>query len=88
MFMRIKTSRVSKFLYATCFNRVKSTVIKEVNNENFATWPGLTSELITAHPPKTEATVFGYLYQTRKTIISTKSEQLALDIKNDLPPKI
>ena len=37
MFMKRKTE------HATYFRPVYSNLIKTVNNENFATWPGLTA---------------------------------------------
>ena len=47
-------------------------LIKALNNRNFATWIGLISELINAHLPKSEATVFGHLDQTRKILDNKK----------------
>ena len=77
----------ASFLHATCFNPVKSTLTKAVKNVNFATCPWLTSELITANLPKLEANVFGNLDQTRKNLLSTKSEQLELRMENDFPKR-
>ena len=54
------------FLHATCFSPVKSTLFEDVKNENFATWTGLTAEIIAARLPKSEATVLVHLYQTNK----------------------
>ena len=65
-------AEIASFLYATCFSPVKSTLIKAVENGNFATRSDLKSELMTAHLPKSEVTVFGNLYQTRKIIDQQK----------------
>ena len=52
MFMKKNQVDLAGFLHATGFSPVNSTLIKDVNNENFATWPGLTAELIASHLPK------------------------------------
>ena len=68
MFTRINTQEeLAKHLHATCFSPIKLTLIKDVRFGNFATWPGLTSELIPAHLPKLEATIFRSFDQTIKT---------------------
>ena len=69
------------FLHATCYSPGKSTLTKAVNNGNLETWPGLTSELISGHLPKPEATIFWHLDQTPKDTRSTSSEQLVLDME-------
>ena len=87
MFYENKTqAELASFLHATCFNPVKPTFIKAVKNGKFSTWTGLKAKLIATHLPKSEATIFGNLDQTRKNTRSTKSEQIALDMKTDPPP--
>jgi hypothetical protein len=55
-----------------CFSPSTSTLIRAINNGNFATWPMFTSENIKKHLPKSEATALGHLDQQRKNTQSTK----------------
>lgn len=61
-----------QFLHAACGSPVPSTWIKAINNGHFATWPGLTAELVRKHLPKSTATIKGHLNQQRKNIRSTQ----------------
>ena len=61
-----------QFLHAACGSPVPSTWIQAIDNGNFATWPGLTSDLVRKHLPKAIATVKGHLNQHRKNVRSTK----------------
>ena len=70
-----------------CLIPVKSTLPNAVKNGNFATSPGITSELITSHLQKLEATIFGQFNQTRRNLIQKNSGQLALDMENYFFPK-
>ena len=76
-------SQLSQYLHATCMSPVPSTFLKAIRNNNFITWPGLTTELITKHLPKTIATVQGHLKTERQGLQSTKKlshkEQLEVD---------
>ena len=49
-----------------------STWIKAIDNGHFATWPGLTADLVRKHLPKSTATIKGHLNQQRKNLRSTK----------------
>jgi hypothetical protein len=51
---------------------VPSTWITAINNGHFATWPGLTADLVRKHLPRSTATVKGHLNQQRKNLQSTK----------------
>ena len=68
MFTKKKPNRVSKFLNATHFSPLESTLIKAINNASFATCPGLNKELIAANLPKSEATALGHLDQRMENI--------------------
>ena len=61
--------------------------MKGIKNGHFSTWPILTVELISAHLPKSEATVFGHMDQTRKNIRSTKIEKLSLEMERYFSPR-
>jgi hypothetical protein len=60
------------FLHAACFSPATSTFLRNVKAGYFATWPGLTPELITKHLPKSIASVKGHLNQQHKNVRSTK----------------
>jgi hypothetical protein len=64
------------FLHAACGSPVPSTWIKAIDNGHFATWPGLTSDLIRKLLPKSLATVKGHLNQQRKNIRSTQPKSV------------
>jgi hypothetical protein len=60
------------YLHAACGSPVPSTWIKAIRNGHFATWPGLTTKLVTEKLPKSISTVKGHLNRQRKNIRSTK----------------
>ena len=76
-------SQLAQYLHATCMSPVPSTFLKAIRNNNFITWPGLTTELITKNLPKTIATVQAHLKTERQELQSTKKlshkEQLEVD---------
>jgi hypothetical protein len=59
------------FLHVACFSAT-STFPRAVKAGYFATWPGLTPELITKHLPKSVASVKDHLHQQHKNVRSTK----------------
>jgi hypothetical protein len=61
-----------QFLHGAAGYPVPSTWIKGITANNYTTWPGLESKLVTKHLPKSEATVKGHLNQQRKNLRSTK----------------
>ena len=60
------------FLHAACGYPVPSTWIKAIDHGHFATWPGLTADLVRKHLPKSPITVLGHLHQQRQNIRSTQ----------------
>ena len=62
-----------KYLHAACFSPVKSTWLKAIKNNQFLTWPGLTTTLVNKHLPPTLPTVQGHLHRERKNLQSTKA---------------
>ena len=61
-----------QYLHAACFSPVKSTWLKAIQNNQFITWPGLTTELVNKHLPKSIATAQGHLHRERQNLQSTK----------------
>jgi hypothetical protein len=60
-----------RFLHAAAFSPVQDTWLKAIRAGHFATWPGLTEDLVRKHLPKEIATVKGHLSQRRKNMRST-----------------
>jgi hypothetical protein len=60
------------FLHAACLSPATSTFLGAIKAGYFATWPGLTPELVTQHLPKSIASIKGHLDQQRKNVCSTK----------------
>ena len=69
--MRTKADLV-QYLHRCAFSPVVHTWTKAIGAGFFATWPGLTSELVRKHLPKSLATAKGHLKQDRQNIRSTK----------------
>ena len=60
------------YLHHACFSPVPSTWIKAIDAGYFSTWPGLTSDLVRKHLPKSVATAKGHLRLDRKNVRSTQ----------------
>ena len=60
-----------RFLHATCFYPVKSIWIKVISNGNFATFPGLTKELVSKYLLLEVPTILGHLHKHKQGIRST-----------------
>ena len=66
-----------QFLHATCGYPVPSTWTTAIDNGQFTTWPGLTSELVRKHLPKSSATTKGHMHSQRQNIRSTQPATLS-----------
>ena len=60
------------YLHQAAFSPVPSTWIAAIDEGFFATWPGLTSDLVRKHLPKSVATAKGHMRKTKMNIRSTK----------------
>ena len=54
------------FYHATCFSPTKRTFVNAIKRNAFASWPGLTVELVNKYLPRTEATIKGNIRQKYK----------------------
>jgi hypothetical protein len=61
-----------KFLHASCGYPVPSTWIRAIDSGHFATWPGLTANLVRKHLPQSMATAQGHMHQQRQNIRTTQ----------------
>ena len=68
--MKTKAELV-QYLHQWSFSPVVHTWTKAIDVENFATWPGLTSELVRKHLLNSIATAKVHLKQDRQNICST-----------------
>ena len=68
----MKKANLGKSLHHAAFSSVVSTWTKTINAGYFTTCPGLTSELVPKHLPKSLATAKGYLKKTKQKVWSTK----------------
>ena len=60
--------------HKTCFSPVTSTWLTAVKNNFFQAWPGLTTQRISRHLQKSEATEKGHMQQHRQNVRSTKGK--------------
>jgi hypothetical protein len=69
------------FLHAACFSPATLTFLRAIKAGYFATWPGLTPELVTQHLPNSITSVKGHLDQQRKNVRSTKPTPTKLSLE-------
>ena len=62
-----------QYLHRCAFSPVVSTWTKAIDAGYFATWPGLTSELVRKHLSPSIATAKGHHQQDRQNVRSTKT---------------
>ena len=60
------------FYHAACFSPTKRTFVDAIKRHAFASWPGLTVELINKYLSRTEATIKGKIRQQYKGKQSTR----------------
>lgn len=63
---------VVQYLHKCCFSPATTTWLKAIQKGFFTTWPGLTTELVTKHLPKSDATIKGHMRQAYKNTRSTQ----------------
>ena len=64
---------ISKWYYASLFIPVKKTLLQDIKNGHFTTWPNLTVELMN-HLPTSTDTAKGHMKHIRNNIKSTKTQ--------------
>ena len=68
--------------HQACWSPAKATWIAAIKKNYFATWPGLTAELVQKYLPKSEHTVKGHLKQDFKNKNSTKQDEVQKSMDN------
>ena len=77
-----KHSDLAEFLHGCGGSPVPSTFITAIKNNQYLSWPGLTSDLIRKHLPPNRATTKGHLHQESQHLQSTKPADYDTYIKN------
>ena len=79
---------LAMYYHRAVFCLVPSTFVTAINNGNFSTWPGLTSELIEKHLPKILATAKGHAKLAQNKIRSNRPQDPTPDlpVTSDPPP--
>ena len=67
------------FYHAACFSPTKLTSMEAIKRNAFASWPGLSAELVNKYLPRKEATIKGHIRQHYKGMQSTNLKQEVLD---------
>ena len=85
-------AKLIQFLHQCAFSPPPSTWIKAINNNQFATWPGLTADAVRKYLPDSTATAKGHMKKTPAGVRSTrpKAPTIMLNQPNnndDLFPK-
>ena len=75
-------SDLAEFLHGCACSPVTSTFITAVNNNQFMSWPGLTTKLIKKHLPPNRATAKSHLHQESQHLQSTKPHDTDMYLKN------
>jgi hypothetical protein len=66
------------YLHRACFSPVPSSWLKAIDAGHFATWPGLTIDLVRKHLAKSVATSKDHMRQERQHLRSTQTSSLPL----------
>jgi hypothetical protein len=82
---RLKTKeKLCDYLHRAAGHPVKKTWLAAIKESEYATWPGLTYELVSKHLQNTEETAMGHLHKRRQNIRSTKPKPVPNNAVEDL----
>eukprot|EP00804_Cyclotella_cryptica_P004371 CCRYP_006794-RA/>CCRYP_006794-RA protein AED:0.43 eAED:0.30 QI:0/0/0/1/1/1/2/0/589 len=76
-------AKLIQFLHQCTFSPPPSTWIKAINNNQFATWPGLTADAVRRYLPDSTATAKGHM---KKTPAGVRSTRITPTPTNHRPP--
>jgi hypothetical protein len=89
---RLRTKeQLCDYLHRTKGHLVKKTLLVAIKTGEYATWPGLTYELVSNHLYDTEETAMGHLHKRKQNIRSTKIKPKPIPVQNtieDLEPEL
>eukprot|EP00804_Cyclotella_cryptica_P007932 CCRYP_019848-RA/>CCRYP_019848-RA protein AED:0.05 eAED:-0.05 QI:0/-1/0/1/-1/1/1/0/1335 len=66
-------AKLIQFLHQCAFSPPPSTWIKAINNNQFASWPGLTADAVRQYLPDSTATAKGHMKKTPAGVCSTRT---------------
>ena len=78
---------LAQFLHGACFSPVTSSWTKAIKRGPFASWPGLTPQLIKKYCPPSVASAQGHMHQEQQGLQSTKTTKPA-DNMRDIKQKL
>jgi hypothetical protein len=85
---RLRTKeQLCDYLHRAASHPVKKTWLAAIKAGEYATWPGLTYELVSNHLYDTEETTMGHLHKRRQNIRSTKPKPVQNTVE-DLEPEL
>ena len=76
------------FYHAACFSPTKRTFVDAMKRNAFASWPGLTVEIVDKYLPRTEATIKRHIRQQYEGNQSTRIQQEVPIMTQQSPPEI
>jgi hypothetical protein len=89
---RLRTKeQLCDYLHQAAGHPVKKTWLAAIKAGEYATWPGLTYELVSNHLYGKEETAMGHLHKRRQNIRSTKIKPKPIPVQNtieDLEPEL
>jgi hypothetical protein len=87
---RLRTKeQLCDYLHRAAGHPVKKTWLAAIKTGEYATWPGLTYELVSNHLYDTEETAMGHLHKRRQNIRSTKLKPKPIqNTIEDLKPEL
>ena len=66
---KIQTKKeLAQYMSTSLLGPANPTLLREIRQKYFVSWPGLTTQLISEHLPKSRATTKGYLDQESKNV--------------------
>jgi hypothetical protein len=86
---RLRTKgQLVEYLHQAAGHPVKKTWLAAIKAGEYATWPGLTYELVSKHLQNTEETAMGHLHKRRQNIRSTKPKPVPNNTVEDLESEL
>ncbi len=82
----VKQGDIVKYLHQACGSPVQSTWLKAIEAGYFTTWPGLTTDLVKKHLPKSLARAKGHLRQERQGLRSTQTTTKPSSVNSTIKP--
>ena len=76
-------TELMQYVHGCCFIPTSRTFLKEINNGNFLTWPGLNNQQLLKHLIPRIATALEHMDQERKNLQSKKHMKSEVEVEED-----